>query len=62
MLKFLPGLTVYDLLKQLFLALEGYVAKQKIMLPMDFRIFKIVLNMLNFKMILICTAVNKKFL
>jgi hypothetical protein len=62
MLKFLPGLTVYDLLKQLLLALEGYVAKQKIMLPMDFRIFKIVLNMLNFKMILICTAVNKKFL
>ena len=62
MLKFLPGLTVYDLLKQLLLALEGYVAKQKIMLPMAFKIFKIVFNMLNFKMILICTAGNKNFL
>ena len=41
MLKFLPGLTVYDLLRQLLLSLEGYVAKQKIMLPVDFKIFKI---------------------
>ena len=36
MLKFLPGYTVYDLLKQLLLALEGYVVKQKIMLPVVF--------------------------
>ena len=62
MLKFLPGLTVYDLLRQLLLSLEGYVAKQKIMLPVDFKIFKIVFNMLNSKTILIYTANDKNFL
>ena len=58
-LKSLPGLTVYNPLKQLLLALEGYVVKQKIMLLVVFKIFKIFFNMLNLKTILICTACNK---
>ena len=62
MLKFLPGLTVYDTLKQLLLALEEYVVKRKIMLPVVFKIFKIFFNMLNFKTILICTVDNKNLL
>jgi len=62
MLKFLPGLTVYDPLKQLLLALEGYVVKRKIMLPVVFKIFKTFSNMLNFKTILICTVDNKNLL
>ena len=59
MLKSLPGLTVYDSLKQLLLALEGYVVKRKIMLPVVFKIYKTFFNMLNFKTILICTTNNK---
>ncbi len=59
MLKSLPGLTVYDSLKQLLLALEGYVVKQKIMLPVNLKIYKISFNVLNFKTILICTAKGK---
>jgi hypothetical protein len=56
MLKFLPGLTVYNPLKQLLLALEGYVVKQKIMLPVVLKIFEIASNVLNFKSILTCLA------
>ena len=55
MLISLPGLTVYDSLKQLLLALERYVVKENIMLPMVFKIFKISCNSLKLKMILICT-------
>lgn len=59
MLKSLPGLTVYDSLKQLLLALEGYVVKRKIMLPVVLKIFKISFNMLNFKTISIYTTTSK---
>jgi|SaaInlStandDraft_3_1057020.scaffolds.fasta_scaffold25226_1 hypothetical protein len=59
MLKSLPGLTVCNQLKQLLLALEGYVVKPKIMLPVVLKIFKIAFNVLNFKTILICTTDNK---
>jgi hypothetical protein len=46
--KSLPGLTVYKTLKQLLLALERYVVKQKIMLPVNLKIFKIGFNLLKF--------------
>jgi|GEM_PF-3479552 len=62
MLKSLPGLTVYDSLKQLLLALEGYVVKQKIMLPVVLKIFKIFFNVLNFKTMLIYTTDSKNTL
>lgn len=56
MLKSLPGLTVYDPPKQLLLALEGYVVKQKIMLPVILKIFEISCNPLKLKLIFICTG------
>ena len=59
MLKSLPGLTVYNPLKQLLLALEGYVVKPKIMLPVVIKIFNIVLNVLEFKTILIYTRSSR---
>ena len=59
MLKSLPGLTAYDPLKQLLLALKGYVVKLKIMLQVVLKNLKIAFNVLNFKTILICTASNK---
>ncbi len=54
MLKSLPGLTVCDSLRQLLLALEGYVVKRKIMLPVVLKNFEIASNVLNFKSILTC--------
>jgi len=59
MLKFLLGLTVYDSLKHRLIVMEGYVVKQKIMLPVNLKFFKISFNMLNFKTILICTAKDR---
>ena len=65
MRKSLPGLTVYNSLKQLLLALEGYVVKQKIMLPVVFKIFKISFNILNFKIDFIknqlLNSINERF-
>ncbi len=54
----LACLTVYYSLKQLLLALDGYVAKRKFMLPVVLKIFIIAFNILNFKSILICTSGN----
>ena len=62
MLKSLPGLTVYEPLKQLLLASERYVVKQKIMLSVNLKFFKIFFNMLNLKTILICTTDSENFL
>jgi len=56
MLKSLPGLTVYEPLKQLLLALEGYAVNQNIMLPVILKNFRNPCNLLNLKSILICTA------
>ncbi len=55
MLKSLPGLIVYDPLKQLLLALEGYVVKRKVMLPVVLRNLKISRNALKLKTISIYT-------
>ncbi len=52
MLRSLPGLTVYDSLKQLLLSLEGSVVKENIMLPVVLKIF---CNSLKLKLILIYT-------
>ncbi len=56
MLKSLPGLTVYDSLKQRLLALEGYVVKRKIMSPVVLKNFKKSHNRLNLKAMLVCKS------